>query len=122
MDLVRDVTTRLSVDEDLAVRGLGALFIALRMTADPGTFTGIASAFPDCGRWMQRAPFQNGGTGEMLALATPGAVRRILLIAGFLDDQIPTLGGIVGQAVRPAIAEDAFEKITASLPLFAGQP
>jgi hypothetical protein len=118
VDLVKAVTDHLGVDEELTTKGLGALFLAIRMAVDMKTFTQIASAFPDSGQWMLEAPFQNGGTGEMLAMATPGAVRRILLIAGFTDDQIRGLYTAVGLAIRESVSPEAFKAVQGNLPIF----
>lgn len=117
MDLVQDVVTRMGVDEDKAKKGLGTVFIALRMAGDMRTFTQISSAFPASGEWMMMAPFQDGATGEMLAMATPAAVRRLLAIAGYDVDSGKQLVGIVGEALR-ATVPSAFEATAAKLPIF----
>ncbi len=117
MDLVQTVTERTGVTEEQARKGLGTIFIALRMAADMVTFTRIASAFPDSGEWMMAAPFQGGGTGEMLALATPAAVRRLLLITGFDESQSEALCAAVGEALQ-AVAPEAFAVVCKKLPVF----
>jgi hypothetical protein len=117
VDLVQDVVTRVGVDEDKARKGLGTIFIALRMAGDMRTFTRISSAFPDSGAWMMVAPFQDGATGEMLAIATPAAVRRLLAIAGFDQDSGKALVEVVGEALRAKVP-DAFEVAAAKLPIF----
>lgn len=118
MNLIQAVTGRLGIDDAHAVKGLGALFLAIRMAVDMRTFTEIASAFPDSSQWMLEAPFQGGGTGEMLAMATPGAVRRILAIAGFREDQIGQLCETVGGAIRDSVSPTAYQAVTENLPLF----
>jgi len=118
VSLVQTVTDRLAIDEEQTINGLGALFLAIRMAVDMRTFTQIASAFPDSSQWMLEAPFQTGGTGEMLAMATPGAVRRILLIAGFNDDQVRTLYDTVGSAIKESVTPEAYKAMTDNLPLF----
>ncbi len=118
MNLVQAVANSLEVDEELAIKGLGALFLAIRMAVDMKTFTEIASAFPDSAQWMLKAPFQGGGTGEMLAMATPGAVRRILRIAGFSDDQIRDLCATVGSGIRESVTPEAYTAVTENFPLF----
>jgi hypothetical protein len=117
VDLVQDVVKRLGVDEDKAKKGLGTVFIALRMASDMRTFTQISSAFPDSGEWMMMAPFQDGATGEMLAMATPAAVRRLLAIAGYDKETGQQLSAIVGEALK-ATVPDAFEVAAAKLPIF----
>ena len=118
MNLVQVTTDRLGIDDGQATKGLGALFLAIRMAVDMKTFTSIASAFPESGEWMLEAPFQSGGTGEMLAMATPGAVRRILLIAGFNEDQIKTLYETVGSGIKESVSSDAYQAMKENLPLF----
>ncbi|MGD8727707.1 MAG: DUF2780 domain-containing protein [Gemmatimonadales bacterium] len=118
MNLLESVMSRLEIDEPQAVRGLGALFLAIRMAVDMRTFTQIASAFPGSSQWMLEAPFQSGGTGEMLTMATPGAVRRILRIAGFTDDQIQALYEVAGSAIETAVPPEAFQAMQDNLPLF----
>jgi hypothetical protein len=117
VDLVQTVMTRTGVTEAQARQGLGTIFIALRMAADMVTFTKIASAFSDSGEWMLVAPFQSGGTGEMLALATPAAVRRLLAIAGFDEARSAALCAAVGEALQAA-APEAFAVVRKKLPLF----
>jgi hypothetical protein len=118
VDLEQTVADRLSIDAERAIKGLGTLFVAMRMAADMKTFSQIASAFPESGRWMLEAPFESAGTGEMLALATPGAVRRMLAIAGFEKAQIPELCKIVGSAVRAAVPPATYQAVVGNLPLF----
>ncbi len=117
MDLVQTVMTRTGVTEEQARQGLGTIFIAMRMAADMVTFAKVTSAYPDSGEWMLVAPFQSGGTGEMLALATPAAVRRLLAIAGFDDARSRTLCSAVAEALQQS-APDAFEVVRKKLPLF----
>jgi len=118
VNLVQATTDRLEIDEEHAIKGLGALFLAIRMAVDMKTFTQIASAFPDSSQWMLEAPFQGGGTGEMLAMATPRAVQRILLIAGFDDAQVGGLCELVGSAIKESVSPDTYKTMTDNLPLF----
>jgi len=117
VDLVQTVTTRSGVTEDQARQGLGTLFIALRMASDMRSFALIASAFPESAEWMLVAPFQSGGTGEMLATATPAAVRRLLAIVGYDEEQAQALCSAVGEALAGA-APEAFAVVQRKLPLF----
>lgn len=117
MSLLDDVQQQLEVDEVKAVRGLGALFIAIRMAVDAKTFSLVAAAFPNAGEWMQEAPLQGGRTGEMLAMATPGAVIRILGFAGYPKDQVPAIGALVGGAVKDIMPPAAYRELVATLPM-----
>ena len=117
MDLVQTVMTRVGVDEEKARQGLGTVFIAIRMAVDMRTFTQISTEFTTIGEWMLVAPFQDGGTGEMLATATPGAVRRLLAYAGYDESHSAELCTVIGEALRER-TPDSFETVAAKLPLF----
>ena len=117
MDLIERVVTELGVSEDRAVQGVGGLFVAIRMAVDAKSFTKLTAAFPDAGRWMQHAPFKSGRTGEMLAIVTPGAVQRTMRIAGFTDEQIPHLGGIVGRAIQDHLDGETYGRLAETLPI-----
>lgn len=119
MSLVDAVRQRLDLDEEQAIRGLGTMFIAVRMTVDAKTFARVAAAYPDAGAWMQAAPFRTGHTGEMLAMATPGAVRRVMGYAGFREADVPVIGGIVGAAVKDAIPEATYRELVETLPMLS---
>jgi hypothetical protein len=118
MDLVQAVTKDLQIDEQQAVKGLGVMFLSIRMAVDMKTFTRIASVFPESGQWMLETPFEDGGTGEMLAMATPGAVRRMLAIAGYTKEQTGELCEIVGGALHNAVSEDIYRTVAENLPIF----
>lgn len=116
MDLVQRVADEVGVDEGKAADGLGAVFLAIRMALDAKTFGAVAEAFPDMGQWMVSAPLSAQWTGEVLAIAKPKALRRILLNAGFTDEQVEKLFPIVGSAVREAAGPEVHDKILETLP------
>ena len=118
MDLVHDVSTALGVDEERATQGLGALFVAIRMAVDAKTFSEVSTALPEAGPLMQHTPFEGSRTGEMLALATPAAVRRLLRTAGFSEEQVPELCARVGRVVREAVDPAVWNTIEKRLPIF----
>ena len=117
MDLVQTVVTQVGVTEEKARQGLGTLFIAIRMAVDMRTFTLISTEFRGVGKWMLVAPFQDGGTGEMLAAATPGAVKRLLAYAGYDDASSAKLRAVVADALKERVP-DSFETVAAKLPVF----
>ncbi len=119
MDLVQRVADEIKVDEAKAADGLGVVFLAIRMALDAKTFVAVADAFPDVGEWMTEAPLSARWTGEILAIATPKAVRRLLLNAGFTEEQIEKLCSIAGSAVREAAGPEVHDKILETLPIFA---
>ncbi len=118
MDLVQLVSERLQVDREKSIKGLGVLFLAIRMAVDMKTFTKIASVFPASGQWMLETPFEDGGTGEMLAMATPGAVRRMLAIAGYTEAQTAELCETAGGALQDAVSPDIYGTVVDNLPIF----
>ena len=121
MDLVQQITSDVGVEQELAVEGLGTLFMAIRMGTDAKTFAGVLQAYPDLGQWMQRAPLSARWTGEMLAMATPQAVRRILLNAGFADEQVAKLCSIVGSSLKQHVQPKTYDLITEKLPILGGK-
>jgi hypothetical protein len=121
VDLVQRVASDLNVDNDRAIHGLGVVFLAVRMASDAKTFGDIAAAFPDVGAWMQKAPLSARWTGEMLAMATPRALKRILLNAGFKEEQVDALCAGVGSAIREEAGAEAYELVAKKLPLLADE-
>jgi hypothetical protein len=121
VDLVQRITTDVGVEQGLAVEGLGTLFMAIRMGTDAKTFAGVLEAYPDLGQWMQRAPLSARWTGEMLAMATPQAVRRILMNAGYRDEQVTLLCAILGSSLKEHVDTKTYDLITEKLPTLGGE-
>ncbi len=120
MDLVQRVADEAGVDEAKAADGLGTVFLAIRMALDAKSFGTVAEAFPDMGEWMVGAPLSAHWTGEVLAIAKPKALRRILLNAGFTDEQVEKLFSLVGSALPEAVGTEIHDKILEKLPILAG--
>jgi hypothetical protein len=118
VDLRSSVIAEFGVDENTASKALGAVFTSVRMAMDTRTFGSVAIAFPDAANWMREAPVVTGRTGEMLALATPGTLRRSLLALGFSEDQVDRLGQMAGEALKEHLPIDTYDRLTAKLPLF----
>lgn len=118
MDLVQRVADEVGVDEGKAADGLGAAFLAIRMALDAKSFGVVAEAFPDMGEWMVGAPL-SARTGEILTIAKPKALRRILLRAGFTEEQVDRFLAVVGKALRDAVGPQVHDKILESLPTLA---
>lgn len=121
MDLVEIVVSETGLSEDRAKDGLGAVFMAIRMAVDAKTFGEVATAFPDVGIWMQNAPLSARWTGEMLAMATPRALRRILLNAGFKEEHVDSLWAAVGSGLRESVGTGPHQKILEKLPVLSGE-
>jgi len=121
VDLVQSVVNEAGLSEERAKDGLGAVFMAIRMAVDAKTFSEVATAFPDVGTWMQKAPLSARWTGEMLAMATPRALRRIMLNAGFKEEEVDGLWTVVGRGLRDAVGVEPHQKIMEKLPVLSGE-
>jgi len=121
VDLVQIVVSETGLSEERAKDGLGAVFMAIRMAVDAKSFGEVATAFPDVGSWMQKAPLSARWTGEMLAMATPRALRRIMLNAGFKEKQVDSLWTAVGRGLRESVGVEPHKKIVEKLPVLSGE-
>jgi hypothetical protein len=120
VDLPQIVARELSIDPAQAERGLGAVFMSIRMAAEPATFARITVAFPDADTWMRAIELSSGRTGEILALASPQALRRQLKLAGFSEKHVRQLGPTVGQALQAALPPETFDQVVTRIPLLKG--
>jgi len=120
MDLVQQVIGNLEITEDKAEKGIGALLMALRASLDRVAFDGVKAALPHSERLMGRALMSGARTGEMAAVAGPAGLYAALAAAGFQKDDIPRLGRIVLEYLRPAIGSANVEKFLASAPALRG--
>ena len=120
MDLVQQVIGNLEITEDKAEKGIGALLMALRASLDRVAFDGVKAALPHSERLTGRALMSGARTGEMAAVAGPAGLYAALAAAGFQKDDIPRLGRIVLEYLRPAIGSDNVEKFLASAPALRG--
>ena len=108
------------MDPAQAERGLGAVFMSIRMAVDPATFARVVGAFPDADTWMRAIELSGGRTGEILALASPHALRRQLKLAGFTEQHIRQLGPTVGAALQAALPPETFDQVATRIPLLKG--
>ena len=120
MDLVQQVAAILDGDEEKAKSVLGSLFTSVRMTIDTATFSKVAAAFPMLDDWMRGIPLGQGRTGEILALASPEALKKQLKQQGLSDAQMKQAGAAVGAAIRQAVPRDVTDKIVQRVPLVGG--
>ncbi len=116
MDLVQQVSANLEVHEEKAERGVGALLMALRMSLDRDAFDKIKLALPHSERLMGRALMSGARTGEMAAVMGPAGLLAALAAAGYHKDDIPRLGRLVLEHLRPAIGTENVEKFLAGAP------
>src|SRR5882724_11145664 len=107
MDLVHQVAANLEIPADKAEKGIGAILMALRMTLDGETFKKVKHALPNSESLMGRALMGGARTGELAALAA----------AGYQKDDIPRLGRLVLEHLRPAIGREKLGEFLRTAPM-----
>src|SRR4026208_1901195 len=110
MDLVEQIVANLDVEPGAAEKGIGAILMALRMTVDKPTFEKVRAAVPNLESYMGRALMSSARTGEMAGAAGPAALMAGLSAAGFTKEDVPRLGRIVVEHLRPTLGNDAVER------------
>ncbi len=120
MDLVAEVAANLEVDPGTAEKGIGAILMALRMSVDRDSFEAVKRALPNCESLMGRALMSGARTGEMAALIGPAGLMAALAAAGYQKDDIPRLGRIVLEHLRPTIGSDKVEQFLNGAPALRG--
>jgi hypothetical protein len=120
MDLVQQVVANLEVEAGQAEKGVGAILMALRMSADKDTFEKAKTAVPNAESYMGRSLMSGARTGEMMVMVGPAALLAGLAAAGFRKDDVPRLGRIVLEYLRPTIGNEAVEKFLDGAPALKG--
>jgi hypothetical protein len=120
MDLVEEVVANLGVEPGQAEKGVGAILMALRMSVDKPTFEKVRAAVPNLESYMGRALMSGARTGEMIGFAGPGALMAGLSAAGFRKEDVPRLGRIVLEHLRPTVGNETIEKFLAGAPALKG--
>src|SRR5881409_2030331 len=117
MDLVEHVAANLNIEPGKAEKGIGAILMALRMSLDWDSFDAVKRALPNCERLMGRALMSGARTGEMAALVGPAGLMAALAAAGYQKDDIPRLGRLVLEQLRPAIGREKLEEFLRTAPM-----
>ena len=117
MDLVEEIVANLAVEPGQAEKGIGAILISLRMSVDKLTFEKVRAAVPGHESYMGRALMSGARTGEMIGVAGPAALSAGLSAAGFRKEDLPRLGRIVMEHLRPTLGNDVIEKFLAGAPI-----
>ena len=86
---------------------MGAILNALRMVLPRDVFSRLKATLPDAESYMGRALMSAARTGEMPGPTGPSGLHRALLTAGIERADMPILGRIVLEYVRPVIGEEA---------------
>src|SRR6267143_4207877 len=120
MDLLQQVTAKLKVDEGKAEKGIGAVLMALRMNLPKETFEQVKHAIPNSERLMGHALMSGSRTAEMAVVTGPATLLAALAAAGIKKDDIPRVGRLVTDAVRPVIGAPAVDKFLAAIPALKG--
>ena len=120
MDLVQQVVANLEVETGQAEKGVGAILMAMRMAVDRATFEKVRAAIPNHESYMGRALMSGARTGEMLGVMGPSALLAGLAAAGFHAEDVPRLGRIVMEHLRPAVGTDVVERFLDGAPALKG--
>ena len=116
MDLVQQVCANLAIDFGKAEKGVGVVLMALRLSLDKDAFAAVKRALPNSESLMGRALMTGARTGEMAALVGPSGLMAALAAAGYQKDDIPRLGRIVLEHLRPTIGNEKIEQFLRGTP------
>ncbi|MFN2572033.1 MAG: DUF2780 domain-containing protein [Gemmatimonadales bacterium] len=116
MELVEQIVADLAVEPGQAEKGVGAILMAMRMTVDKEIFEKVRTAVPNWERYIGRALMSGARTGEMIGVAGPAALMAGLAAAGFRKEDVPRLGRIVLDHLRPSIGNAPIDKFLAGAP------
>src|SRR6266480_2337595 len=120
MDLVEQIVANLAVEPGQAEKGIGAILMAMRMAVDKPTFEKVRAAVPNLESYMGRALMSGARTGQMIGVAGPAALMAGLSAAGFKKEDVPRLGRIVMEHLRPTLGSDTVERFLDGAPALQG--
>jgi len=120
MDLVPQIVANLEVEEGQAEKGVGAILMALRMVVDKPTFDKVKAAVPNHESYMGRALMSTARTGEMIGVMGPAALMAGLAAAGFRKEDVPRLGRIVMEHLRPTLGNETVARFLDGAPALKG--
>ncbi len=116
MTLVEQIVANLEVEPGQAEKGIGAILMAMRMAVDKATFEKVRVAVPNHESYMGRALMSGARTGEMIGVTGPAALMAGLAAAGFRTEDVPRLGRIVLEHLRPTVGNDVIDQFLAGAP------
>ncbi|OLC73106.1 MAG: hypothetical protein AUH78_14660 [Gemmatimonadetes bacterium 13_1_40CM_4_69_8] len=120
MDLLQQVAANLAIEEGNAEKGIGAVLMALRMAIPKDAFEQVKHAIPNAESMMGHALMSSGRTGEMAAVTGPAGLLAALAAAGINKADIPRLGRLVTEHVRPIIGSPAVDRFLEGIPVLRG--
>jgi hypothetical protein len=116
MDLAQHVAANLEIPTATAERGVGAVLNAVRMVVPRDAFERVKTVVPDAESYMGRALMSAARTGEMPGPTGPSGLMRSLLTAGIRHEDMPRLGRIVLEHLRPILGEQSVKQILSIAP------
>jgi hypothetical protein len=116
MDLAQHVAANLEISTSTAERGVGSVLNAVRMVVPRETFERVKGIVPDAESYMGRALMSAARTGEMPGPTGPSGLMRALLTAGIKHEDMPRLGRIVLEYLRPVMGEPLVKQFLAVAP------
>ena len=117
MDLAQHVAANLEIPTAAAERGVGAILNALRMVLPRETFWRVKTIIPDAESYMGRALMSASRTGEMVGPTGPSGLARALHTAGIKQEDMPLVGRIVLEYVRPVVGEETVRQFRELAPV-----
>jgi hypothetical protein len=120
MNLVEQIVANLEVEPGQAEKGIGAILMAMRMAVDKATFEKVRVAVPNHESYMGRALMSGARTGEMIGVAGSAALVAGLSAAGFRKEDVPRLGRIVLEHLRPTLGNQTIDSFLEAAPALKG--
>jgi hypothetical protein len=117
MDLAQHVAANLEIPMSAAERGIGAVLNALRMVLSREVFERVKATVPDAESYMGRALMSAARTSDKSGPTGPAGLGPALLTAGIHRPDMPMLGRIVLEHVRPVIGEAGVQEFLAAAPV-----
>jgi hypothetical protein len=120
MELLQQVVANLAMDESKAEKGIGAILTALRMSSDKATFEHVKAVVPNAERMMGHALMSGARTAELVAPVGPASLMAALAAAGVGKDDVPRLGRIVLEFLRPSVGSPVIDAFMEKAPGLKG--
>lgn len=111
MDIIERVSQTFAVDRARAEKGVGAILSALRVSIDKAGFDKVKAAVPGAEGLIGKALTPGGRTAEMAALVAPSTLLAALAAQGWKKEEIPTLGRLVLDELRPIVGDAAADRV-----------